>query len=36
MRASAPEVTSVRFVCLVRAVSAVLSMVSDDSGVSTI
>jgi len=34
--ALAPEVTSVRFVCLWRAVSAVLSMVSDDLGVSTI
>ena len=31
-----PGVTSVRFVCVRMAVSAVLSMVSDDSGVSTI
>jgi hypothetical protein len=33
---SVPQRTSVRFVCLWRAVSAVLSMVSDDLGVSTI
>ena len=35
-RKDVPQVTSVRFVCSRRAVSAVLSMVSDDSGVSTI
>jgi hypothetical protein len=34
--ALAAEVTSVRFVCVRMAVSTVLSMVSDDSGVSTI
>jgi hypothetical protein len=36
MRALAPEVTGVRFIYVGVGVSAVLSMVSDDSGVSTI
>jgi hypothetical protein len=36
LTASAPEVTSVRLVYASVAISAVLSMVSEDSGVSTI